>query len=625
MLAVAALAAVGWLAGAARAEEPEIDVSGRIQGDLRFRVFAQRAADTVGLFGPEPDPVRPNKVVGSGSWHSPTNLPPPVVRNQNLLNVQMYAKSGRYRGRVDADFVMTGYPGTLGYPGRIDQLADLSNRAVLQPSRVEVHALYMEARDVGLDGLDLRIGNQLVQFGVGDQFNPTNVFNPNDVEDVMQFGEQMGNVMVRADYAVGNWTLTGVLIPVFMPSLIPQTGALALTRVSRLPFYEDPLRWRIHSEAELARLQGFPTQVGAVDIQLPEATPENMPFGFNLGGFVGGHDVGVMYYRGFADVPIATANHARQEVFDEPLCRGELRRQCISGKILNDVTLQYPRIQVVGGNFAGEVNPLFFLANAPPPLGYRLEVAVVFPELVRATLTQDEIAFGPLVQPAGEYDYGPETPGDGPHGGRPVVLDDTPYAKWVAGLDYTFGKHLMVNGQWVHGMLDELGAGDNLLQPRPDGYTVRDGGVKKVPDGEGGWVNQDCGLPRLIDPDGQPGPGTTCVEEVRRRRLSDLAVIGFDVNFASRAGLLRLFTITDLTGIRYESYDEARGRRVGVDYGPFTRQGRSGVVLAELDWNFGDGFDLAGGLLYQYGQPYTKFGDPATGGSFVFTRARYAF
>ena len=30
-------------------------------------------------------------------------------------------------------------------------------------------------------------------------------------------------------------------------------------------------------------------------------------------------------------------------------------------------------------------------------------------------------------------------------------------------------------------------------------------------------------------------------------------------------------------------------------------------------------------MLHQYGQPYTKFGDPANGGSFIFTRARYAF
>lgn len=613
-----------WFAALGLAAEPTVDFSGRLQTDLRFTVLQPTMEGTTGLFAPEPPPAHPNKAVGSGPWFNPTQRPPSVVRNQNLLNVNLLAKSGNYRGRVDADLVMTGYPGVLGQPGQFYTLGDLSNRAMLEPVRLETHAMYLEARDLFVRGLDLRVGQQLVQFGVGDQFNPTNVFNPNDVEDVLQFGEQMGNIMARADYALGNWTATAVLIPVFKPSLIPATGPLALTKIPRLPFYEDDLRWRVHSEAALGRLQGYPTEVGEVNLQLPEATPANMPFGFNLGGMVGSHDLAVMYYNGFADVPIPTASHTTQEIFAEPLCHGPSGIQCINGMLSNRVTLEYPAIQVVGGNFAGELNPWFFLKNGPPPLGYRLEAALVLPEQQRTRLTQDEIAFGPLVQPAGEYDYGIDTPGDGPLGGRPVVLDDRPFMKWAAGLDYTFGKHLMVNGQWVHGMLDELGAGDNLIQK--EGFVVRDGGVKQVRDpATGEWGSQACGLPRMLAPDEERSPGFTCAEEVLRRRISDLAVIGFDVNFASRAGLLRIFTITDLTGIQYESYAEASDKRVRETYGAFTKQGRSGVLLTELGWNFGNGFDLGGGLLHQYGQPYTKFGDPANGGSFVFTRARYAF
>ncbi len=577
----------------AMAEEPSVDFGGRIQSDLRFRIF--------------------HLDEGSGPWFNPNPKPAGVVRNQNMVNLNMLAKSGKYRGKVDMDVVMTGYPGNIGYPGEVNKLSDLSSRSVLEPIRLETHAMYLEARDVGLKGLDLRVGQQLVQFGVGDQFNPTNVFNPNDVEVVLMFGEQMGNIMARADYALGNWTLTAVLIPVFKPSLIPQTGPLALTQIPRLPFYEDDLRWRVHSEAYLGKTLGYQTVVGDVNIDLPDTSVENMPFGFNLGGFVGTHDIAVMYYNGYADVPQATASHTSQEIFAEPMCRGEFGQQCINGLLRNNVTVSYPAMQVLGYNMAGEVNPFFFLKNVAP-LGYRIEAALIFPEKVRTTLTQDAIAFGPLVQPAGEYDYGNDTPLDGPNGGRPVVLDDEPFAKWVVGLDYTFGKHLMLNGQWVHGMLDEMGAGDNLVQKEQ--FVVRDGGINS---------DQLCGLPRMLAPDEPRSPGFTCAEETLRRRISDLAVIGLDINYANRAGLIRIFTITDLTGIQLDTYNERTDKRVTEAMGAFSKEGRSGILLTELGWNFGNGFDLGGGMLHQYGQKYTKFGDPANGGSFLFTRARYAF
>ena len=40
----------------------------------------------------------------------------------------------------------------------------------------------------------------------------------------------------------------------------------------------------------------------------------------------------------------------------------------------------------------------------------------------------------------------------------PVVLPDTPFAKWSLGIDYSFGAHVYMNLQWVHGLADEFGA-----------------------------------------------------------------------------------------------------------------------------------------------------------------------
>ena len=49
------------------------------------------------------------------------------------------------------------------------------------------------------------------------------------------------------------------------------------------------------------------------------------------------------------------------------------------------------------------------------------------------------------------------------------------------------------------------------------------------------------------------------------------------------------------------------------------------VIYPELKHAFPSGFSLSGGAVVMIGEPWTKFGDPATGGTQIFTRARYAF
>jgi hypothetical protein len=47
------------------------------------------------------------------------------------------------------------------------------------------------------------------------------------------------------------------------------------------------------------------------------------------------------------------------------------------------------------------------------------------------------------------------------------------------------------------------------------------------------------------------------------------------------------------------------------------------VLFPEFNYNFGNGLELGAGALVNIGKPYTKFGDPAAGGSVGFMRARY--
>jgi hypothetical protein len=304
------------------------------------------------------------------------------------------------------------------------------------------------------------------------------------------------------------------------------------------------------------------------------------------------------YYRGFNDVPVPVENYTVQ--VEDPICNPLDGSDCISGTLQTTTTLAYPRMQVLGLNVAGEA-PLFGkIHNSFKPIGYRLEAALVFPERRVMSLMQEEIVFGVITEPAGEYAY--------PMGERPEVVASTPFPKWVLGLDYTFNRHLYMNTQWVHGFPDEFGAGASWMQ---DGWVVRDGGVTtEVGDTLGCVLGEN---------------GEACAYEIQKPRIGDYLVWGLDIRFLSQAALVRLFAIVDLVGVWEESYDPGLGERVRVHHDLFSSDGFSAIIYPEIQYNFGNGFEMHAGALFQLGKPATKFGAPENGGSMIWTRARYAF
>lgn len=542
---------------------------GKIQSDVRFRVQ--------------------EKSVG-GYW-SELKLPVGIDRNQNLIRAKLNAATGPFTGVAEIDFVWHGYFAPF------EGIAALSRYDSTSPYYLKVHGLYIEGKDL-LPGLDLRIGQQLVLWGKGDQFNPTNNLNASDIEDPLLFGEQQANLMARVDYSfLESWSLSGVLVPLFKPALLPRSGSLALAALDRLPFTSDALRWRLHAEQGfVGGAMGYPTMVANAIPVLPEQSLKNMQFAFRLAGTVKEQDLALSYYNGRVDTPVPYLNYTRMR--KEAICNPADRSQCIKGLLETDTYLTYPRMQVLGFNAAGEI-PLGKL----PPIGYRLELGVFFPQESSITLMNERLDFG-LVQPAGEYDY---VAGWKPGDPRPTTTRSTPFAKWTLGLDYTIGKHVYLNVQWVHGMVDEFGAGDYFHE----GWAVRQGGVTS-----GTVQTMSC----VVNKDGRK-----CAKEILHPRLGDYLVLGVDLKFREERVLLRLFTIWDLSGYTEERYDEASDTRVRTHHSLFSSEGFSAVIFPELVYNFKNGFELGGGALLELGKDYTKFGDPATGGSLIWTRARYSY
>lgn len=549
--------------------------------------------------------------INVGKWYAPLGNDAGFSRNQNLLKGRIQGRGDNARLMIDADLVLMGFPDT------IDSTFALSRREIVDPFRYEVHEAYGEAYDVLIPKLDLRVGQQKIQWGVGDQFNPTNNLNADDLEDPLLFGDQLGNVMVRADYTpIPELTFAAVAVPIFKPALLPGTGDIALGLTDRIPVHDARVRRELYAFNGLVDdTLGWPTIVDSVSPTMPANDLSNMQWSLRAAGQIGMHDLALSWYDGRFDFPVANQNHTVASPGQE--CNPNDPEDCINGRLLTDAGVEFPKMRVAGLNATGEVNPFGWIHDSIMPLGYRLEVAWILPEATRIAVTNDELALGIYTQPEGEYDYGL------PGGARPLVVPADDFLKWTLGLDYTFGAHLYVNAQWVHGMPDEWGAGDWLMGPS---YVSRKAVLTTNADG-----NPDCNLLSVLgDTKGEP-----CVKEWLRPRVGDYAVVGSDIMWNQGRSLLRLFAIVDMTpilidepgaiedGETFASWEDVP--RKTTTYKWSTPTARSMVLYPELSHKLGNGFEMAAGAVVMVGESWTKFGDPATGGTQVFTRARYSF
>jgi hypothetical protein len=556
-LALAALT----LPALAAADGPALDFGLSVQPDLRFRLE--------------------DKSAGAGFWDRLT-LPAGIERASTLVRARLKAKSGGLALVGQAEVLAE------GMTGNIEGLRDFSDVEATQRLQVQLQSLYVEAKGLLIDGLDVRLGQQVVSWGVGDQFNPTNNLNADDLRDPLLFGRQAGNFMLAADYwAPGDVQLGAVLVPIFRPAILPFSAPLGFALLDRVPFTDEKLRWRAESEKAAGAGVGYPTALGQVTTDLPDLALANVQVGARVATTLAEQDVALVYYRGRTHFPQASANHVQQRT--APACNPADASDCIMGTLTTDVTLAYPRMQSLGLNASGEV--LGF--------GYRVEGAVIFPERADITLSSDTVVLGGTTQPAGEYDYD----NDGKPGGpRPAVVDSTAFAKWAVGIDHAVGDHLYLNGQWVHGLVDEYGTGESV---RASGVTSSTA-----------LTLLGCALPR---------DGTTCASEELRPRVGDYLVVGADLKLMNEALLLRLFSIVDLSGSTSSFYDDNRATRVRVGHSFLSPEGFSALAYPELRYRLESGYELSVGALLLFGRPTSKFGDPAAGGSLAWVRMTGSF
>ncbi len=499
-----------------------------------------------------------------------------ISRNENRLEFYFaYSPNKHVQIVGDIEPVMFGVA-----PART--LNDLSSRQMLEPFHVESDAAYIALHDI-LPGLDIKAGRQIVVWGTADKFNPTNNINSDDLEDRPLFTEPIANQMLVLEYAPLRDKLwfQGVYIPLFYPALLPPSAALALRDPQSLPPYVsqediDAIRY----------LQGFIRANPVFNprvlshVQQPAPDFRNGQTAFKTGWKAGPIDMSASYYYGFHDIPLPYLVRSQQLAapnMDPMLDKAPEDRFWFQ----SDVYMAYPRMHVAGLDFTtqlpflgnmgfwgeaglfipngrGTYRPLPFVPNADAGTcnegdvsGRTFKMCTEFPIAIDP-YPNDGVA-APISKLTG-YTAG-ATSGGASH----------PFVKSTIGVDYTAGKHVYLQAQYLHGFIDEFGAG----------------------------------------------------------HMGDYLVGGTDLIFFGRHLVFRTFAVVD-----FPRLDKSLPRSNTGPYAivGFNDDKASVVVAPDLiivpPWGFAT-FEL-GGFAF-FGRYDTKFGQPATGSSIVYFKVTGQF
>ncbi len=230
------------------------------------------------------------------------------------------------------------------------------------------------------------------------RINPRDNINPDDLEDIFNFGAHLGSDAVSATYYLDDFTLQGVYVPIFTPAAFP---------------YGD---WITAFTPDLSLPPG--ATIGVMDdkIILPKnIISETQSFAFKVGTIILDYDVSLSYYNGRDDLPLLT--------------KAVLTPMDTLGTMSAYTEMTFPRMQVVGADLAGTIFNVGFWAEGALFIPKKQFLDVTFPHPEYGMVTQQEVA-----------------------------LDDKPYFKYIVGADYTFTNGWYLNGQFLHGFVHERGS-----------------------------------------------------------------------------------------------------------------------------------------------------------------------
>lgn len=281
-------------------------------------------------------------------------------------------------------------------------LSDLVSCEPTTPYELLLWEAYAEVYGFGFEPIDLKIGRQRIAWGTADRLNPTDNLNPLDLSDPFNFGERLPSDALSFSYNLTErYTLTGIYLFSFKPALLPRGSFPLFSRGDSIP---------VPPGTQITQARD--------SLSFPSERPEEQGVAAKLSGEVGGLDLSLSYSRGHDCLPLPDS--IQFTPLDAAL------------NIESFTHFGFPRIQVIGADFAGEVFSVGIWGEAAWFLPEKYTLRTVMPnpdprDTLHPFLTQDS------------------------------VLLHNPYLKFTIGFDYTFRGGPYINTQWMHGFFTDRG------------------------------------------------------------------------------------------------------------------------------------------------------------------------
>jgi hypothetical protein len=325
----------------------------------------------------------------------------------------------------------------LGFPDP-KHVSDLQNFGKVSPQNLELREVFVDLYGLGLKNLDVTIGRQRIAWGTADRINPTDNINPHDLEDFWDFGRHLGSDGIKAVYYPGKFTVSGVFIPLFKPSMLP-IGEGYLNAI--LP------------KAQFASQAGFFFENAPDTVAMPDLTlRQSSSAAFRVQRRIYDFDLSLSYAYCRENIPIVDS------ILYLP----------VKGRRLDTLAVQmhtmYPRLHVAGFDFAGAIGKTGIWTEAalfvPEKRIDRVEKFTGNAAADQSLTLQQRVLLSYL--------------SNGTTSATPA-LDARPYLKFVVGLDYAFSFDVYASAQLIHGFFNEHGDSlENYLTANVDWRLFND-------------------------------------------------------------------------------------------------------------------------------------------------------
>jgi len=325
------------------------------------------------------------------------------------LNADAYI-SDNVAAYVSGDFRLYG-------SSDINEFEDLSDPAAQYPTDAMLWEAYLDIYNLGIDGLDLRVGKQRIAWGTADRMNPTDNLNPDDFSDFFEFGEHVPSLAVKATYNISTrFAIELVWLPSVKPILLPKD--LSFTASAEVENLLAPYQ---------SRMSQSPVPITIADPKINVSTPPydltHSMQAVKIKGILGKIDYSLSYLHGYDDFPIPSTIVLSPNQSDPTTLQPE-------------VQTEFFEYNVLGFDLAGELAGIGWWAEGAlflPTEG--VNVLITMPNMLDTTQTVQE---------------------------QVEMLGTDAYFKSTLGFDYTFSGGTYINFQYLHGIFPERGDEENI-------------------------------------------------------------------------------------------------------------------------------------------------------------------